>query len=731
MPIKSFEYNTDGGTSTVTTPSTNNINTIPTVSTTPTPSASATAGNDIYTKYTPNVKTSIEQFKAASESITQSRKDIKSQMDELANNIYSTLNQLNFSVKLITDVNNFLSKYINSEESIEAKLTYILTNAIEDEITLSLYDNVAFNSLFIKSVMFYENFARLLMDAISHYLTYDGSSVLSIEAIHEKFCSDMFIKNDWEGYHNKFNQLNQNYNDIMSITPMDISLMTDSQIRLTNEYLEYQNIFNNLELIFNIDTEYTSIQVEDIVVPNVQAVINFKSGSIIYDTHLDRLALTIDETSNVINRIIRYTDTLINMNKQYNPNFKDENTYLSTIVTVCTISNDLLATLMLKYPNKDSRQGLVIDGEFTKVLTTINNLFRREIETFTQLLDTANKDYKLIKSLETFISSDKSIDNEILFDIMSEFDQQVADMSINDVSTLASLLRPYFEETGDNVDVFGNNSYTKVLVDMNILTEPMYDLLNYYRLFLYPFLSNTTSGASLIFDLLESLYIYNISITNQQFNSVMKQLFEIKINNIDYININASKVNESLTARYEGLNYLNYYDIQPYVDIIKSTDTDSISTIADLSNLFNPLSAYNLIQFNITENILYNNVNLYEIMTNLSIKTNIRTLLMKLMHQLAISNLINKISTYYSNNVPANLQLYIDLNTNTSDFKQDLNYLKLLITASDYYNGTGTIFNNDKIKDWYSVDPNDYIWDPTRVSPTNQIKKLFTIYKEV
>jgi hypothetical protein len=141
------------------------------------------------------IASSISEFTLASELITTHRKAIKTEMDELASNVYSTLNQLNFSLKMITDTNHFLSKYVNTETSIKDKLVYALTTALTEDVSISLYDNVAFNSLFISSMIYFENFARILMEAISYHLALHSIEE-SIYTIYEKYCNVMFIKND-------------------------------------------------------------------------------------------------------------------------------------------------------------------------------------------------------------------------------------------------------------------------------------------------------------------------------------------------------------------------------------------------------------------------------------------------------------------------------------------------------------------------------------------------------
>lgn len=137
----------------------------------------------------------LEDFKADAETITLQRAAVKTQMDDLAKNIYTSIHQLNFSTKLITDANYFLTKYIDTETSLYSKLNYALTTA-NIETTINLYDNITFNSLFIKSMVYFGNFAKILMEAVSYYYVVDGISELSLKAIHELFCKAMSIKNE-------------------------------------------------------------------------------------------------------------------------------------------------------------------------------------------------------------------------------------------------------------------------------------------------------------------------------------------------------------------------------------------------------------------------------------------------------------------------------------------------------------------------------------------------------
>jgi len=116
-------------------------------------------------------------------------------MDELANNVYSTLNQLNFSAQFLADTNNFLTKYVNTEVSITDRLNQAFLTP-NTETPMRLYSDISFNSLFISSITFFENYARLLMESVSYYLTTNGTTNQTLKSIHESYCKYVSIKND-------------------------------------------------------------------------------------------------------------------------------------------------------------------------------------------------------------------------------------------------------------------------------------------------------------------------------------------------------------------------------------------------------------------------------------------------------------------------------------------------------------------------------------------------------
>lgn len=687
----------------------------------------------------------LKQFKEASETISSHRREVKTQMDSLTDNLYTSLHQLNFSLKLIVDADIFLTKYVSSGENLLDKLTAALTTAHTDT-TIDLYDDIAFNSIFISGIIYFENFAKVLSESISHYLIVSGTVNTTMQHIHSVYSNKYNIKNEWNSFKNSFDAFSKTYKDIFAIVPLPEADLNDTQITLANQFIEYKSVFDSLSRIISETTTIIFSGQSETITTTIRAldlIINFKNKTLLYPEHVNRLSFILTDTSLFFRRISEYARKLIDHATQYNSSFKLDNQYLTIITNVCLIANDLIAALLLRYPNVDSCQGLITDTNFTRVLTIINNLYSKEITTSTKLIDQVSSDYKLIKSLETFITTDKAIDNSVIFKIMNDFDNEIK--SNIEGFQISSSLKLYFDITNSASDIIGSDSYTHILTNLSIMTDPLYDLLNYYRLFLFPF----TSDTSLIFDFLETLFIFNCPITNSTFNTAMSQLFEIKINNIDYKNINPSKINESITSRYESLNNLNYFNITPYIEAIRTMEpyiraiaTTDTTAITDIAQLFASLTetdsstqiipTYNLMLFTITENILYNNTDLTLIMRNLSIKSNIRTLFFKIIFTIAINQLITTIISHYGDgNSPDTLTIYPILRNNAyndTHFKQDLLYLTTLLSVNEFYNGNSTTFNLSKITNFTSIDSNDYIWDTTKLP---DIIQLLSLYKEV
>ena len=91
---------------------------------------------------------SIQDFKEAADLINGKRTEVKTQMQNLTKNLYSTLNQINFSFKLILDTNYYLTRYTNNEINLKDKLKEALETEGFDT-PINMYDNVTFNNIFI------------------------------------------------------------------------------------------------------------------------------------------------------------------------------------------------------------------------------------------------------------------------------------------------------------------------------------------------------------------------------------------------------------------------------------------------------------------------------------------------------------------------------------------------------------------------------------------------------
>jgi len=117
----------------------------------------------------------FEQLKEGASSINLLKTNLVKEMDNLADNIFSSIHHANFSIKLISDTRQFLTRYLNDETSFKDRLKTSLTEIALEEITLDIYNNMAFNSLFISAFSHFEDFFRMLGEAFSFYLASSDS----------------------------------------------------------------------------------------------------------------------------------------------------------------------------------------------------------------------------------------------------------------------------------------------------------------------------------------------------------------------------------------------------------------------------------------------------------------------------------------------------------------------------------------------------------------------------
>lgn len=698
-----------------------------------------TPGNDEDASVTQeNGLRSINDFKSAADLINSTRTEVKTEMQNLTKNLYSTLNQINFGFKLVLDTNNYLTRYTTNNSNLKDKLKEALENGTTEnpvETSIDMYNNVIFNNLFIGDILYFENFMRLLQEAISYYLVVNGDVsgyTVTVQTIYDFYCEKYFIKNEWDITANAYNRFKSAYEELLdvdhadAITYIALGDRTESQKRLIDEYEDYKNAYSFVKMICEPESHFTFSEIEDLI-NGVQYIINFKNVSTLYSRYLDRIEQILNDTSNLFLRLFDAANRLIEYNVEYQSNFEAENIYLKGITDVCNYAIDILSTLQAKYPNRNTKQELITDSNFTQLLNIINNIYTRELSTLTELVALASKDYKLISSLETFITPDDVIDNSVLYNIMANFDRDMIE------ADLSRLVRLYFKETGNDVTPFGNGSFTRQLVDYNYLTDPFYDILAYYRIILFGF----TDDITLVFDFLETMHLFKKNITSDKTDKTMAQMFDIKINNIDFVNVNRGKINETITSRFAGLKELDFFDINPYMDAIKASDVSTLTSMVDVVNLFSPLKGYDLILFAITENILYNDIDIGLVMDTLSKRLNIRTQFFLLMFYIAIDKVIETIEAYYSNDVPDNLTIYNELVKYSVEkisggveedkvFGPDLEYLALLLKANDYYFGVSDIFNITKVRNFALENDKNDVWASGQV---NNLNNLFSVYR--
>lgn len=674
----------------------------------------------------------IKDFKLAADEINNQRSMARTELETLTNNLYSTINQMNFSIKMITDTDRFVNKYIGKADRLLTQLTKSLTEE-NDNVYIDMYNAVLFNNNFVNSILAFENFSKIVMEAISDYLinTYDDEGDdISLKDIHSVYCDSVSIDNEWDIHSIIYSDFKNEYGSLFSINNiLDISVMTESQIGNLTQYELYKKTHDDLDTIFQSDNINAVILRSD-TIPALIGIIDFKFDTL-YNKYVSKLSNAIVETTDLFNRITNYIDLVIKHNVEYQSTFREDNQYITVLIDVCNSVSELLSIILLKYPNRDSYNKLITDEDFNIVLNIVETIRLREIEAMKKLLDLSVKDYRLIRSLETFIVTQKIINNSTLFNIMSNFDNELNYINSGDNEdyefVLGDAVRLFFGlKRASYPDTFDKESFTDILSKANVLTDPFYDIANYFRVFLFKF----TKDPSMIFDLLESLHIFNLSLTNKAFDNSMKDLFDIKINEVDYINVNKSNINESITSKYDEFNVINHVDLTPYVEAIISMDTSSPITIQDIDTAFESFNNYNSIIFIITESILYGNVNIELVRNTLQTKLNIRTSIFDILFLISMNRIKTSMEEFYPDGMEQGTTIYDvhkEITSNQSDATADIKYLKILLEANKYYKGQSEVFNIDNIMD---LDPLSVtsIWDNNKVA---HVEKILSIHREV
>ncbi len=449
--------------------------------------------------------------------------------------------------------------------------------------------------------------------------------------------------------------------------------------------------------LFNLNTDVTNpnaeIDLEDML-DLTREIINFKTTSPIYKGYLISLDNAIQSAYDLFDKLLTAIGELVENASVYEINFKDSNDNIQTLLDAAQISQDLLSTLKIKYPTVDSLENLFTDESFNKVLSSIENIYVRELNNLDTLLYRAVADYKLIKSIETFMYKSPTIRNSTIYQIMNTFDKELQELenTSTDEKTLTFVPIKYFnEDKAEDGESFGKQSFNYNLQQLNLLTEPYYDAFNYYRMFLY----KMKNDKKYIFDMLETFRVFNIDITNTNFNNYMEDFFSVRINKIDYLNIDEAKLNPSITSRYPSLKTLDLFAIERYIETLSEINLEEITDYDKLFNYFNNQVNFNFIHFDITKKLLYDNIDLEVLFEYLKKRTSYKDSFYMILFNIIIDYTIKLIEFTYTNDsdeldIPIGETKYNELTRNLFDFRaitDEIKYINNLFGIKKIYEG--------------------------------------------
>lgn len=678
----------------------------------------------------------IADFKNMMNELTSEIDQVKTITKSLTNNLYTSFNQMNFSIKVIVQFYAFINKYVYSSNNISQVLNNALIAEQNDEnINFSLYELIGFNESLITDYLRLDTFSKILVQAISDHLIKEGNiTKKSLEKIYEDYCKRTHIKNDWPTARLIARNIVNKIGNLFNIELED----PDTDKPLYTEFTNYKTIINTLTTLFNLNTDVTNtntqIDLED-TLDLVSEIINFKTTSPIYKQYLISLDTTIQYAYELFNKLVTAIGELVDGASVYEINFKDSNDNIQTLLDAAQISQDLLSTLKIKYPTVDSLENLFTDESFNKVLSSIENIYVRELNNLDRLLYRAVADYKLIKSIETFMYKSPTIKNSTIYQIMNTFDKELQELENTSVDekTLTFVPIKYFNKVrAKDGESFGEQSFNYKLQQLNLLTEPYYDAFNYYRMFLY----KMNNDKKYIFDMLETFRVFNINITNTDFNNYMEDFFSIRINKIDYLNIDEAKLNPSITSRYPSLKTLDLFAIERYIEALSEIDLEEITDYDKLFNYFNNQTNFNFIHFDITKKLLYDNIDLEVLFEYLKKRTSYKDSFYMILFNIIMDYTIKLTKSTYTNvntnelDIPIGETKYNELTRSLFDFSEitdEITYINNLFGIKKIYEGEedNPIFNLNMIENFDN--PTESIWvdDPEIIE---SLKDLFTSF---
>ena len=176
--------------------------------------------------------------------------------------------------------------------------------------------------------------------------------------------------------------------------------------------------------------------------------------------------------------------------------------------------------------------------------------------------------------------------------------------------------------------------------------------------------------------MLETFRVFNIDITNTKFNNYMEDFFSVRINKIDYLNVDEAKLNPSITSRYPSLKTLDLFSIERYIEALSEIKLDDIENYDDLFNYFNNQVNFNFIHFDITKKLLYDDIDLEVLFEYLKKRTSYKDSFYMILFNIIIDYTIKLTKSTYTNvntdelDIPIGETKYNELTRNLFGFSE-------------------------------------------------------------
>jgi hypothetical protein len=489
----------------------------------------------------------------------------------------------------------------------------------------------------------------------------------------KKLSSNIYT-NSLNNYNNAVNYnsfLNSTVNSIFTSIYLNTSYTEMTSI--SNMYIESNNYYMSLKDIEILSTDY-----KNIITSNYELSIN-NSNNILSNT-------------NSINTFInKYTNVINLLKNQKEENRINLDTNYSTYTTANHISNIL--NIPSYYSNAILNSNIAIQNYLSNTIFEVQ--YNNYNNTINDIYDYSNiylVNSNLIKNSNTFLDNNYYTNYDIYHTV--NFNTTIANGRSNEI----------YNNTSSNFKYSSNilNITSNIYTTFNNIKS---DIDNYKNIY--------TVNSNLAYN----NYISTSNIYDTINNNYKNLSFIVDINNIilsGYSNkINASNIYANISgqkSKIDNISNLISTNITYLLDDITSisninntcSNYDIIKQNDDIINVLtnNKLYSYNihLSTRNITSNILYNNSNLYENLSNSINSYNKIYLETEINKNKSITNkIVNSFNNNYNTYISSSLNNYnnaITLNDKiysiTSDYNEDLNIYRSNIELN---NGIGFIIN--------------------------------------